>query len=360
MKRIVIYLVFLSVVSAITVYFLNSFGSGIEWGKLLVFFFSNVWGLSGLASLIISWFADAMITYLLVEKLTGVSFSFKKSFNASIIGIFFNKLSPASTGGSVLQIAYFSRNGINVGSSISIAELRFIIKQSSMVLVAILGFTTAFTVMKRDQLTLFLTFAGFILSVSGILLLILINVSPRIRNSLLRAAKWVIGLLRFSKRMRPKIGGLNEKVEKEFDNYVHVTGIILKHWPTVIFAFVFALISAFGHLYLAFAAIQSFSIFENLSRGLLDVIAVQAIATMIIFFSPTPGSAGIAEGGFYLFFSTLVPVKFLSTVTLEWRVLSYFVPLILSGAIFFLTSLNRMISGNGKIKEEKEKIDSEI
>jgi uncharacterized protein (TIRG00374 family) len=350
-KRIIIYLVFLGIVSILTLYFLNNFGNTIEWGKIIGFFLANFWGLYGVISLLISWLADAMITYILMNKLDNKPFTFSKSFNMSIIGTFFNKLSPASTGGGIFQIAYLKRNGVNFGNSFSVVELRFIIKQSAMVLMAIVGFMTALTIMKRDQLTLFLTLIGFVLSVSGILILILINVSPAIRNYLLRITKWAINLLRFSKKFKSKIPEFNKKAEKEFDNYVQSTKIISQNWPVMIFAFLFAIISALAHLFLAFAAIQSFGIFENVPKGFLDVIAVQAIATMIIYFSPTPGSAGIAEGGFYLFFSTLVPLKFLSTVTLEWRILSYFVPLILSGLIFFGGSINRMMLKDKNSKE---------
>ncbi len=344
LKRIVIYLLFLGIVSAITLYFLSNFSGGIEWGKVINFFLANPWGFLGIASLLFSWLTDTLITYILVRKLILVPFSFTKSFNLSIIGIFFNKLSPASTGGSVFQIAYLRRNGINFGSSISITELRYVIKQSAMVVAAALGFLMALPIVERNEITLTLSLIGFGLSISAIAILILINVSSKIRTSLLSLTKWAIGLLRFSKRLSPKIPDLNQKAEKEFKNYVQSIGMISKNWKFIIPVFFLALLSAIGHLFLAFAAVQSFGLFENIPKGILDVLSLQAIATTIIFFSPTPGSAGLAEGGFYLFFSTIVPPKFLATVTLEWRILSYFIPLALSGIIFLIIFFHRMVN----------------
>lgn len=344
LKRIFIYLLFLGIVSTITFYFLSNFSGGIEWGKVVNFFLVNPWGLLGIVSLLFSWLTDTLITYILVRKLILVPFSFMKSFNMSIIGIFFNKLSPASTGGSVFQIAYLKRNGVNFGSSISITELRYIIKQGAMVVAAAIGFVMALPIIQRDEITFTLALVGFGLSIGGITILILINVSSKVRTSLLGLTKWAINLLRFSKRLSPKIPDLNQKAEKEFKNYVQSMGMISKNWKFIIPVFFLALLSALGHLFLAFAAVQSFGIFENIPKGILDVISLQAVATTIIFLSPTPGSAGIAEGGFYLFFSTIIPPKFLATVTLEWRILSYFVPFALSGLIFLIIFFHRMVN----------------
>lgn len=349
MKRIIIYLLSLGIVSAITVYFLSDFGGGIEWGKVINFFLINPWGLFGVISLLLSWLTDTAITYFLIRKLTNTPFSFKKSFIMSIIGIFFNKLSPASTGGSVFQISYLKKNGINFGSSVSITELRYIIKQSAMVVMAAAGFVLALPVVERNQLTLVLSIIGFGISIGGISMLVMMNANQRIRNYLLKTIKWMISLLRFNKKLKLKIPELNQKAEAEFQNYVSNIKIISKNWRILILVFAFALLSAIGHLFLAFAAIQSFGIFENIPKGILDVISLQAVATMIIFFSPTPGSAGLAEGGFFLFFSTIVPSKFLGTVTLEWRILSYFIPLLLSSIIFLLLSLKHMVKSGEKI-----------
>jgi len=344
LKRIVLYLLLLGIVSAVTFYFLSNFSGGIEWGKVITFFLANPWGFLGILSLLLSWITDTFITYILIRKIIHVPFSFLKSFNMSIIGIFFNKLSPASTGGSVFQIAYLKRNGINFGSSVSITELRYIIKQSAMVVAAAMGFLIALQVVERNEITFVLSFLGFGLSIGGILILILINVSSKVRTSLLAITKWAIGLLKFSKKLSPKIPDLRQKAEEEFKNYVQSMKMISTNWKFIIPVFFLALLSAWGHLFLAFAAVQSFGIFENIPKGMLEVISLQAIATTIIFFSPTPGSSGLAEGGFYLFFSTIVPPKFLATVTLEWRILSYFVPLILSGIIFLIIFLYRMVS----------------
>ncbi|MGC8611000.1 MAG: lysylphosphatidylglycerol synthase transmembrane domain-containing protein [Athalassotoga sp.] len=343
MKRILIYILFLSVVSAITLYFLSTFSGGIEWAKVFNFFFVNVWGWIGIASLMISWLMDTLITYIMILKITNVKFSFLKSFNMSVIGIFFNKLSPASTGGSVFQIAYLRNNGLNLGTSISVTELRYIIKQSAMVFLAAFGFIDAIPIISRNEIVFILSLTGFVISVGGILILVLANMNAKSRNYMIKTVKWFINLLRFSKRLSPKIPDLNLKVEMEFRNYTESLRLISKNWKVVTVIFILALISAIAHLFLAFAAVQSFGIFENIPRGIVDVLSLQAIATMVIFFSPTPGSSGLAESGFFLFFSTLIPPKFLGTVTLEWRILSYFLPLLISGIIFLFISLSRMV-----------------
>ncbi len=65
---------------------------------------------------------------------------------------------------------------------------------------------------------------------------------------------------------------------------------------------------------------------------------------------PTPGSSGTAEGEFYLFFSSIVPGRYLATITIEWGILRYFIPLIIGFIVVLFESLKGI-----KITPEKEK-----
>lgn len=47
---------------------------------------------------------------------------------------------------------------------------------------------------------------------------------------------------------------------------------------------------------------------------------------MLLYFSPTPGGSGIAEGGFVLLFSKIVPAGMVGIVAVFWRLIAEYVP----------------------------------
>ncbi len=341
------YIVSVVIVSAITIYLLNSFGGGIDWQKIYQFFFHECWGTIGLLSLLGSWAADAGVIYFLTKKGSKEHFSFFKSFKTTIIGAFFGMITPSYSGGQPMQLVYMGKSGISVGVSTSVMVLRFIVKQSALEVMAIIGLPIALHLMHKVPAVVSLAFIGFGISTAMIVFLITLSLSKRVYNKIFALFKWVVSLFRFSKKLRPKIDTLLEKVDNEIVQYAQSAKILSKDPVLLLSTFSLGLLSNFLDFVTVYSAIVSLGVLKNTLSSLLDVISVQSLATMIIYFSPTPGASGVAEGGFYLFFSPIVPRQYLGTVTLEWRTLTYFIPLAIGFIVVFFESLNHM-KGNKK------------
>ncbi len=340
MKNPKISIILMIAVSILTVYLLNSFGGGIKWWKAFDFFFENWWGIFGFFSLVVSWCADAMIIYLLVRRMSKSPFPFSKAFKTSMIGSFFNKISPSSSGGEVMQVLYLGRTGFSPGISSSVMVMRFIIKQSVLVAIGGFGIFKVFHIISGKPAVLALSILGMAISVFAILFFMLFNSNEKTHRWVSKLIGRLANLFKFSKRLEPKIDGFIDKIDSEFDAYSRGVRELSKKPGLFVWLFAFAAISALAYLFLVYTVLASLGLTSGGLGSLLDALSIQALATMIVFFSPTPGSSGVAEGGFYLFFSMVVPGRFLGTVTFEWRLLSYFIPLLFS-FVFVITESAR-------------------
>jgi hypothetical protein len=54
----------------------------------------------------------------------------------------------------------------------------------------------------------------------------------------------------------------------------------------------------------------------------LTVLAFQVVVTFFMYFAPTPGATGVAEGGYGLLFAQLVQRQDIALLTLTWRFLT--------------------------------------
>ena len=59
------------------------------------------------------------------------------------------------------------------------------------------------------------------------------------------------------------------------------------------------------------------------------VMGRMIILNILLYFSPTPGGSGIAEGGFILLFSSMLPEGTVGIVAVTWRFFAEYIPFII-------------------------------
>jgi len=70
------------------------------------------------------------------------------------------------------------------------------------------------------------------------------------------------------------------------------------------------------------------------------VLAFQVVVTFFMYFAPTPGAAGVAEGGYGLLFSQLVQKQDITLLTLSWRFLTIYVGLVIGMFVIYREMFN--------------------
>ncbi len=350
MRKFVIYGIIIGIVFVVMIYLLNYFGGGINFNDLYFFFLKSWWGLIGVALLLVSWITDAFNTYILV-RISKSRIGFFQSLKATIISNFFGMITPSSTGGQPMQVVYLNKVGVSPGISTSVLVFKFIAWQGAIEMIAIFELGRAIVLLNAVPSALSLALIGFIISSSIIAIMILFNFNRKVYDVFFNVIRKFISIFKFSKKIEPKAEWLLAKFDDEIEKYSESAKNFTHKSYILILVFVLSIVSSGTSLLLVLPTIASLNLFNNGIQQFFDVLAIQALATLIIYYSPTPGSSGTAEGEFYLFFSSIVPGRYLATITIEWGILRYFIPLIIGFIVVLLESLRGV-----KITPEKDVI----
>ncbi|WP_457554156.1 lysylphosphatidylglycerol synthase transmembrane domain-containing protein [Desulfobacula sp.] len=73
----------------------------------------------------------------------------------------------------------------------------------------------------------------------------------------------------------------------------------------------------------------------------LTVLAFQVVVTFFMYFAPTPGATGVAEGGYGLLFAQLVPAGDIMMLTLFWRFLTIYIGVVIGIFVVYKEIFNR-------------------
>lgn len=289
---------------------------------------ANLWLL--LLALLLS-FGAALVDNLRLRLLVaglGEPLSFTFGLELVYANNFFSAITPFATGGGALQVYMMHEKGISIAKGIASTAMKFI--QS----IVFLGLTSpllliAFPDMIRTAniryLFLYTTIsfgvaAAFYLTVlfwpwaTRSMVRIILAIPQRIRLiDAGRAAGW-----------NEKIMHIINEFSQSFKSYFGrgKLYIVLGFLCTIVlfmvqFTIPVVLLRAFGQ------EVDPFS-----------VIANQIVLMAIMYFVPTPGSSGVAEGGFAFIFMNFVPTHILGLLVLLWRFLTGYLSVIIGSYIF--------------------------
>ncbi len=234
------------------------------------------------------------------------------------INILFSNITPMATGGGFAQIWYLHRHGVPLGIATAATTMR------TLLAMAFIFTPTPFLLIIMDPLQgshlsgrlafYFGLFACGYLAFFAVVLLrmrwILIVTDTMLR--LLHRHRFIsqTRLRRWSFRFRREA----IRFSRGFMTYLKGprTDILLSVLYTVLF--LFALFS--------FPALLLWGLDYHIDY--LTTIGLLVIATFIMYFAPTPGGSGIAEGVFGLFFSSLIIPAELVLIIVAWRFLTIY------------------------------------
>lgn len=273
--------------------------------------------------------ALVMIAYWLFEALSlhavartiDKSHKFRHSLIVTIIGQYYNCITPSATGGQPMQTIYLMRFGADFSTAITALLSRFIVYQFMltlycfvMLLVRFDRFSTDFAAMK------ILTLIGFLVNLAVIMFLIILAFFGNL------AAKIVDSVLKLLKKLHliKDLTGKREHFRQEMEQYRQNFAFLRKK-PLLI-------LRICGYTFLQLTCYFSISFVIYKGYGLsgtdfLTILAAQSFVLMITSFVPLPGAAGASEGGYGAFFGGIFgPVT--TFTTFVWRLLTFYLPIV--------------------------------
>lgn len=229
------------------------------------------------------------------------------------INLFVSNVTPMATGGGVAQIWYLRRHNVPIGAATAATTLRtllavvFIFIPTPMIL---LGMGALRQTPLLNHFSVYL--AGFACIYIAVFAVVLLRM--RWIAATLFAFIRLLCELRLVSRQRVRY--VRFRVMREMVHFASAFGRFFKGSPVdvgaaVLFTGVF-LLSLFSFPSLILWGVGH-PVDYMTSLGLLTV------TTFIMYFSPTPGAAGVAEGLFVLFFQSIVAAEYLLLGMVAWR-----------------------------------------
>ena len=285
--------------------------------------FSYPFLLLALVFMVVYWLLEAVCMAMLVNHLHP-GFSFLKQFLNTLIGQYFNCITPLSSGGQPMQAYYYQRFGLPLSEGMTTLLCRFIVYQMTTTVYCAIVLVLRFTYF-TEQLAPVMTLVviGFI---GGLVLMAMLLALAFWRSGTTRFAMWGIGVLGRLHIMKNPEAAKKEALAQLDDAYNGVHTLFKA--PKLLF-------QVAGVTFVQLTVFFSVSFVIYLGFGLqgsdyLTVISCQAFVYMISSFVPLPGAVGAAEGSYIAFFSYIYPDAGLTAYsTFIWRLFTFYLPIVL-------------------------------
>lgn len=283
--------------------------------------------------LLIYFSADGLRLYFCIRAL-GHKLSPGPMIELTFINLFFSNITPMATGGGFAQVWYLHSRGIPVGIASAATAIRTVL---AMVFIFSLTPIFVFTLEPLQNIGIIAKIGPALAFLTFIYLLFFALV--------LRRSIWLTEILSrlFSGLHRAKIIGdarhqrWQYKAKREVLRFSHSFSVFLGAPPHLILASILCtavfLLSLFSFPALLIYAL-GYEVNYIVSTGLL------VVTTFIMYFSPTPGASGIAEGVFGTFFRTLLTSNHLLLVILAWRFFTIYLGMLIGLCILLRQILN--------------------
>jgi hypothetical protein len=233
-------------------------------------------------------------------------------------------LTPGQTGGGAAQLYLFRRAGLGWRGGVAVGTINFLVSIAVLVVWGIVALTLLRTTLPHWLRTSTLT--------TVIILLVMI-----LLGLLLIGKGQFLGRL---DKADPKAGRIRRWISNS-RAFVHesleVARELLREHPlhsiAVLPLTLAVYASKFAYTWAVFRAFQPVGHFD-------DMIGALIVLILSLYFAPTPGASGIAEGATTAFLSGALPTASAVGFVLYWRALTLYVPIVLGGLVL-LAQLRR-------------------
>jgi uncharacterized protein (TIRG00374 family) len=268
--------------------------------------------------------------------------SFWTSVKADMANIGLAMLTPSQTGGGPAQIYMLMRGGASLSSAFTISVLSFL---GTLIGLLCIGLYAVIYASDAVTGTLF-TAAVWTVTVSATLAIVVAAVPHFFRAIVAPISRAFCRLIGREHRIIDWQSPDAPDHDTEYDRMGPMAGKLL----SIFYSYKYDVIRFLVHGKLAFIGVIATTLIFMLSRALMaylvvrflgleaalvPVMKIQIALLFIIYFAPTPGSAGVAEGASLAAMAVFVPVGFAPYYNMLWRFTTTYMSAII-GIVFLV------------------------
>lgn len=299
-------------------------------------FLNVIWLSVACIFMLLVWIIDAVIVKILTVSVYNQKYTFKSAFKVTMIGQFFNSVTPFCIASQPMQILTMSSQGLDAGKSISVVVRKFIIYQTTLVLYLVLAIFCSFSFFS-EKIPEFMTLA--ILGCFSQSIVVLLILFFTVKKDL--TLKIISAILNILKRFN-LIKDANDKmkiVEKQLNLYVDNNKQLGENMSLTIKVFFLTLLQFTLMFSISFCVYKSFN---NSGFDVVNMISGQAFITATSAYMPLPGGSGAMENAFLTVFNDFFVKVDVKPAMLLWRFITYYSCIIFG--LFFALDVKRISS----------------
>lgn len=292
------------------------------------------------------WVLDGF-KFMTLAMAAGEKLSFKSTMSVVWINYFGCAITPMQSGGGPFQIYLLYKNGVSVGKSVAITLVR------TIQIILLLALAVPFSLVadpeilgQHTSIRIYVCYIVFFASLCAFLLAVSV-VRPQWMKH------WVNAFLVWGR----KIGLLKSKyllravrwVGKEIDAY---NSNIKLFTSTGKWYFILSLFLALIHLIVYMSVMPCLIVAAGFEVNYLRCLLAESLLIFMLYFVPTPGASGAAEGGAAAVFGLFVPWSAVGVMAVAWRLITEY-----SGVLIGTVIVIRMLGWGGadKVLRENDK-----
>lgn len=272
-----------------------------------------------LASVLVvcGWGLDAL-KFITLARAAGEPLTFRKTLPVVWINYFGSAITPMQSGGGPFQIYMLYKTGVCVGKAVAITLVR------TIQIIFLLALVVPFAIIQEPEflrqhhimkwfvlyVIIFIIAATFFITVSVFrphwIKYISSGFLVKIRRSSFIVRRRL--LIRIARRINSEIDAYNDNIKLFLS-----AG---KYW------FILSVIIALAHLFIYLSIMPVLILAFGFEVEFFQCVMVEALLLFLLYFVPTPGGSGAAEGGAAAVFALFVPWNLAGVLAVLWRMLS--------------------------------------
>jgi hypothetical protein len=326
MKKYRLNIILLVIVAFIVIFFSlkDDFNGAMNYFKNI----NYLWILVAVLFMLANIFFQSLSQYRFLKEVDP-NYKFSSCFRLMCMAMFFNAITPFSSGGQPFEMYLLSKEGIKVSDSLNALIQNFITYQFGLIFTGtvVIVINAIFKVLPDTLLLKKIVLIGYFVNVIVMGLIIFFSRAKKVNTKLFSKLIKFIFHFKFIKNREEK----EAKFLQYLDDFYNSTAIMKNNKKNTILSFIFNLISL---CFLYLIPVFVFYALGNYELTFENSFVASAFTFLIGSFVPIPGATGGLEYGFVDFFKVFISnATLLSAGMLLWRLITYYFSMFIGGII---------------------------
>ncbi len=327
-SRYLKYLIIFIVLSGLTFFYIyKTFGKP---GRILIIKeFSPLIIIQLLILLFIYFTLDGLRLYTVIRTLD-CKIKFRYIYQLVFINLFVSNITPFATGGGVVQIYFLNQKGISLGDATASTTIRTVLATFIIFIatpIIIFNRSSFETILPQSSLLVYLTFFAALYIVFFYIIIFRDRFLKKIVYNVIYFVydRNFISKKKFRKTIR--------YIFRELDSFqASLSDFLKKDFKKITITIVSTILFLLSELSFSYLLITGLGYEVNY----LNIILMQVVVIFVMYFAPTPGATGVAEGGYSLVFARFVSTSDMLPLILAWRLFTKYIGIVIGFVLLFV------------------------